>query len=47
MITFAWYSMSQVIKSNVAPVSGSMVYQFDLGRLASVLIQVYYCSFHL
>ena len=47
MITFAWYAMSQVIKSNVAPVSGSMVYQFDLGRLASVLIQVYYCSFHL
>ena len=47
MITFAWYSMSQVIKSNVAPVSDSIVYQFDLGRLASVLIQVYYCSFHL
>ena len=47
MITFAWYSMSQVIKSNVAPVSGSMVYQFDLDRLASVLIQVYSCSFHL
>ena len=47
MITFAKYSMSQVIKSNVAPVSDSIVYQFDLGRSSPVLIQVYYCSFHL
>ena len=47
MITYAWYSMSQVIKSNVAPVSDSVVYQFDLGRSAFVPIQVYSCSFHL